>query len=57
MKKEVLWEGIYSTVITKPNLVSLCSKFTGRALTTNRLIIEPEVIHFKVFKCKLLKHL
>lgn len=35
--------------------MSLSSRFTARALTIDRFIIEPEVIHTKVFKCKLFK--
>jgi len=51
MKKELLCKVIYPTAITRPTLVSLLSKFTGKALTTNRFIIRPKVIHFKVLKC------
>lgn len=43
---------MYSAVIT-----SSYREFTGGALTANRLIVEPEDLHFEVFKCKLLRHL
>lgn len=57
MKKRIIIQVIYLTVIARPSLVSLSSRFTARALTMDRLIIEPEVIYSEVFKYKLLKHL